>query len=455
MSSARIPSAPSRAALTRLAAFAALAALPLACSSTSGSAASGDAGNTTGGEGGTPDAGSAVDSPSGDATGTTGDSGSPGDGGGTKPQDGGSATDGGGSGDSGGTSPTTWVMGYYSSWDDPANGGPYAVSSIDWNGLTHVATAFYVPDGNGGWMSGAFDAGTASSLISAAHANGKKVLASIGGADSGPGFEGSTQNAMSTFLSSLRALVTMGYDGLDIDWEGGNLTTAQDQMLQGSLTDAILAQSPGIILTMTAGYENENLLDDLSWYGTMAAKVDRIELMTYGMSGAYQGWESWHSSPLHWNSNSSTPTGIDATVSHYIAAGVPAAKLSVGSGFYGECYTSPVTAPVQMLGASTIPASDGTMSYANIMSSYYSQSAYEYDNGAQVPYLTLSGQNAEGCTYVTYEDATSIAAKGAWVKSQGLGGVIIWTISEGYVASGSGVAGQNPLLEAMKTALLQ
>jgi chitinase len=89
------------------------------------------------------------------------------------------------------------------------------------------------------------------------------------------------------------------------------------------------------------------------------------------------------------------------------------------------------------------------------MASYYASSAYHYDSAADVPYLTLSGSNAETCTFVSYEDETSLAAKGAWVKAQGLGGIIIWTISEGYVASGANVAAQNPLLEVMKTSLLQ
>jgi chitinase len=394
------------------------------------SAAPGDDGST-----GASDSGGSADSSSGSEGGTT---------------DGGTKTDGGGGGPTG-----AWVMGYYPSWDAPANGGSYAVTSIDWGGLTHVAAAFYVPDGHGGWASGYFDATSAGQLIAAAHAHGKKALASIGGSGSGPAFEGSMQTAMSTFVTNLEALVTMGYDGLDIDWEGGNLTTAQDQALETSLVDAIRSANPSIVLTLTAGYENENSLDDLTWYGTISAKLDRINLMTYGMSGALQGWESWHSSPLHWNNNSSTPTGIDSSVSHYLAAQVPAAKLGVGSGFYGECYTSPVTAPVQALGGSTIPVSDGVMSYTNIMASYYASSAYHYDAAADVPYLTLSGSNAQGCTFVSYEDATSIAAKGAWVKAQGLGGIIIWTISEGYDASGSTVAAQNPLLEVMKTSLLQ
>jgi chitinase len=32
--------------------------------------------------------------------------------------------------------------------------------------------------------------------------------------------------------------------------------------------------------------------------------------------------------------------------------------------------------------------------------------------------------------YIPYEDATSIAAKGAFSRAQGYGGVIIWTINE-------------------------
>ena len=351
-----------------------------------------------------------------------------------------------------GTAPSgAWVMGYFSNWDDAANGGFYAVSSIDWDGLTHVAAAFYIPDGKGGWVPGNFDATLATPLIAAAHTHGKKAIASIGGAGSGPAFEGSTSAAnMSLFLTNLQELLSSGYDGLDIDWEGGNLTPAMDQALETSLIGSLRTKNPTAILTMTAGYENENSLDDLSFYGTISAQLDRINLMTYGMSGAWEGWDSWHSAPLHWNKNSSTPTGIDSSVSHYLAAGVPAAKLGVGSGFYGECYTSPVTAPVQALGGSQVSASDGTMSYRNIMSSYYSSSAYHYDSMADVPYLTLSGSNAQKCTFVSYEDETSIAAKAAWVKAQGLGGIIIWTISEGYVASGATVEAENPLLEAMK-----
>ena len=61
-----------------------------------------------------------------------------------------------------------WVLGYFSSWDSQTNGGSYPVSAIDWDGLTHIATAFYIPDGTGGWASGSFDDATATAIITAA-----------------------------------------------------------------------------------------------------------------------------------------------------------------------------------------------------------------------------------------------------------------------------------------------
>ena len=344
-----------------------------------------------------------------------------------------------------------WVMGYYSSW----NANTYPVAEIQWSGLTHIATAFNLPDGSGGVSAvGSIDPSLARSVVAAAHAAGRKAIASIGGSGSATVFEGSTTLAnLATFVENLTTLITtIGYDGLDLDWEGG---PTADQALMLSLVQALRSALPGALITMPVGIENNNLPDDFSFYGTVAPLVDQINIMSYGVSGAWQGWKSWHSSPLHWNKDSSTPVGIDSTVAAYLAAHVPPSKLGVGSGFYGECYSSPVTAPDQTLGGSQVVADDGTMSYAHIMDAYYSASAHEWDGTAAVPYLSFATpQGPEGCTYVTYEDAESISAKAAWVKSSGLGGVIIWTINEGYLASAP-AGQQSPLLDAMRLGFLQ
>ncbi|HSY22707.1 MAG TPA: glycoside hydrolase family 18 protein [Polyangiaceae bacterium] len=352
-----------------------------------------------------------------------------------------------------------WVMGYYSGWD--AQNLP--VAQIPWSDLTHIATAFMIPDGTGGFTSASdpnnasFDPTLAQSVISAAHAAGKKAIASIGGADSSTAFEASTTSTtMAPFVARLKALVTStGYDGIDIDWEGG--PTSDDALLL-SLIMNLRAALPAAPLTMTAGTINQNQMptDLATLYAAAAPSVDQINLMTYGMSGAYQGWKSWHSSPLHWNHDDSTPSGIDSTVSAYLAAGVPANKLGIGSGFYGECYTSPVTMPDQTLGASTVAASDGfgNLSYRDLVTTYLPIGTRQWDTGAMVPYLSITASNPYDCTYVTYEDAQSIAAKGAWAKSQGLGGAIIWTINEGYVPAAD-AGSQNPVLDAMGAAFLR
>jgi chitinase len=352
------------------------------------------------------------------------------------------------SGTAGVTASEAWSMGYYASWQPTS----YPVSEIEWSGLTHVAMAFYTPQPDGSLSLLGGNPALATDLVTAAHAHGVKAIASIGGSDSEASFQQATASGtMTSFVNSLLGLMSsVGYDGIDIDWEP--LDVADERFVIDIATRIRVAKS-GAIMTIPIGCVNINLGADLSGYPAIAAVYDQLNLMSYGMGGAWQGWKSWHSSPLY-QTDSSTPMSVDSTVQLYLAAGVPAAKLGVGIGFFGLCYSSPVTAPDQALNGSTVVASDGTMSYANIMSSYHSASARQWDPLARVPYLSFSSSHApDGCTYISYDDEQSIAEKGAYLKSQGLGGVIQWEINEGYLASAA--AGQrSPLLLAVRDQVL-
>jgi chitinase len=216
---------------------------------------------------------------------------------------------------------------------------------------------------------------------------------------------------LDAFVLNLQHLVTVGgYAGVDIDWEP---LDPSDMATAVTLATRLRAMQPGIIVTMPVGYQNANFPDDLSGYAGLAQVYDQLNVMSYGMAGAYPGWSSWHSSALDGNT-ASTPTSSKSTVALYRAAGVPAAKLGVGIGAYGLCYSPPVTGPLQALNGSTIVAEDSTMPFNLIMGSYYTAAAHHYDATAQVPYLSFaSATGSAGCGYITYEDEQSVAAKGA------------------------------------------
>ena len=353
----------------------------------------------------------------------------------------------GGNSTSGGASASgLWSMGYYANW----YASQYPVSAIEWSGMTHVAMAFYTPQSNGSLTLTSGDAQLARDLVTAAHAHGVKAIASLGGADSESAFRAATASGtIDQFVTSIVALMSdPGYDGVDVDWEP---LAKADEPIAIDLANRIRAKKSTAILTIPVGYINVNLGADLANYPAIAAAYDQVNLMTYGMAGAYSGWKSWHSSALY-QQDSATPTSIDSSVKLYLAAGVPKNKLGIGIGFYGLCYSPPVTAPDQALNGSTLVASDGAISYANIMANYYSASAYHWDSSASASYLSFASAHApDGCSFISYDDEASIAAKAAYAKSNGLGGVIEWEINEGYVSSGTP---KNPLLTAIASSVL-
>jgi chitinase len=333
-------------------------------------------------------------------------------------------------------------MGYYATWQV----AQLPVAEIDWSGLTQIALAFYTPKGKSLVLSD----GTLTlpdDLVRAAHAHGVKAIASIGGADSQSDLRAATASgSIDQFVANLVDIMSSpGYDGIDIDWEP---LDKSDEAAVVEVAKRVRQAKPGALLTIPVGTINVNLGADLSGYAAIAAAYDQVNVMSYGMSGAYSGWKSWHSSPLY-HTDSATPTSIDSTVKLYLAAGVPAKKLGIGIGMYGLCYSTPVTAPDQALNGGTLLASDGAISYASIMTNYYSAAARKWDSLARVPYLSFSAPHApDDCTYISYDDEQSIAEKGAYLKSMGLGGVIEWEVNESHLSAAP--AGQrDPLMKAI------
>ena len=342
------------------------------------------------------------------------------------------------------------MTGYYVGWEAQT----YPVDVVDFAAMSHVVIGPVIPAADGSLdttfsIDATHGPQWASSASAAAHAAGDHVLLWVGGADSASGFEGATSSAnLSAFVNALlAAMQTYNAEGVDLDWEP---IASSDEASFLALLQALRAAAPNAILTMPVGALNMNIDTVDGFYVSASGIVDQMNIMSYGVAGAWSGWESWHSSPLSGESPT-TPVSIDTSVTAYENAGVPASKLGIGVGFYGLCYTPPVTGPKQALNGSSIPASDGDMSYTNIMESYYDASAAQWDDVAQVPYLSFaSATGPAGCSYISYDDAQSIAAKASYVKASGLGGVIVWEIAEGYLPNAA-AGSRDPLMEAMRT----
>jgi chitinase len=366
-------------------------------------------------------------------------------------------------------------MGYWAVWQTQQ----YPLSHVAWQDMTHAAIAFVEPrppatpssecpyktldNSNASQNLGS---GGMASFATAAKAGGAHPIISLGGAGAGAAFAvaASAPNRTQFVADIVAACAQWGYDGVDIDWEE-QISTSDLQALVEALR---AAAPPGFIITAAVGAVNTNLgLDSATGalWAALASKVDQINVMTYTGSGAYPGWVVWFIDPLS-GQGPDHPFDVESSMAAWAAAGVPKAKLGVGIGFYGRAVGAPVTAPLMQYGSASVFESDTQLSYGNISKYFVGQGGAQtvWDMAAQTSYLTWSstfhpawteqypGDQGPATEFLTYEDSQTVTAKGTWVKQQGYGGAIIWTINEGtqFPYGGDGYA--NPLLDATSAA---
>jgi len=334
---------------------------------------------------------------------------------------------------------TPWVSAYYAGWMQSY----CPPSAIDYGALTHIMHFSISPSGTG--VSGTGNGITtqaSSAIVQAAHATGKKVLVTCGGWGDASAYVTSTNATnRSAFISSLVSFVTSrGYDGLDIDWEP--ITSAsQFKLFIPELRAALDATGPGKLLTIAA------MDGDASTIASVQQHFDQINIMTYDMSGAWQGWVVWHNAPIYDGglkfpgTNKLVPSA-DGDVKSYIAAGIPANKIGIGADFYGYVWSG-VTAPRQTW--TSTPTVTDNVPYYQLMSTYAS-SPVLWDTAAQAAYISVS---TGGGKFISLDNAQTMAAKAQYVRTKGIGGVILWELGGGYRPTQP--AGQrDELLQAVK-----
>jgi chitinase len=359
-----------------------------------------------------------------------------------------------------------WVMGYYVGYDIDA----YPIAQIDWTGLTHIVFSPMTVKADGS-LDTSFDDSNGTGpqdavvLSTAAHAHGVQALLMLGGANNGANIAAAaTAGRRAAFVNALlNEMDAKGYDGIDLDWEDSvNL----DDLV--ALAQALRTARPKMLLTYPGPMVNPNFQTVDSRLATLALSLDRFNVQSYYPDTALtgQGWDSWFVSPLS-GSSGSTPIAIDDTLARYHAAGIPDAKLGMGMSFYAICYTGGISAPRQPTNGTTQQITGGDNNYP--LSLFYaaggtfdtSTAAEQHrDAIASEPYLSLTAAIADpGCgaatRYISYDDETSIIAKGTFSKNSGYGGIIVWTLEEGYLpANASGGRARSSLMQALKTGFI-
>ena len=354
-----------------------------------------------------------------------------------------------------------WCTGYYPGYEQSS----MPASNIDFTALTHVIHFSVIPNSDGTLNSSdnSLTFGNSTDVVMRAHAAGKSALICVGGASTESDFQPATSTAtLPTFVSSLTNFMAVrGYDGVDIDWEP--LTAADAPLFTNlvySLRSALNKFSPHKLLTVAAGaYPNygDPPTSEYTMYAALQNEFDQINIMTYDLSGPYEGWVTWFNSPIYDGGYRFPSTGglvpsINGAVTNFIGNGVSPARLGIGIPFYGYVWaggtgtpTGGVTQPRQAW--TDAPTMNG-VNYTPLIASYYQSGWYHWDTNAQAAYLSITNANPSDDMFISYDDQRACQSKVSYARNLGLGGVMIWELSLDYQSKQS-----QPLLSALKQAL--
>ena len=282
------------------------------------------------------------------------------------------------------------------------------------------------------------------------------------------------------FIDDITGKMTAnGYDGVDIDWEGGGANATLDEYTRLNTFHAELgAQVHGLGGVFTSSsFGRKGPAFTAAKAAFKAAVLDPghidymymqfIAMVTPNASGS----RVWHPSATNHNtSDYGTPTGNTAVgVTEALATllstdGWPANKIIVGHQWGnlqwdGGVMTAPVSGrgarfPLDNYSGGTVPDASTEVLYRELVARAEYPADLERDMLAgDVPFLAHTGASAAADYFLQFEDAQSIAYKTAYALSQGVAGMGVWHISSDYNAAGGTVATKHPLAAALATAL--
>ena len=224
------------------------------------------------------------------------------------------------------------------------------------------------------------------------------------------------------FCQSVKKLIDQHkLDGVDIDWEYPTVSADNE-----TGCDPMDTQNFNLVLrelreTLGTGkiisFASKSDAKYVDWK-TAIKYLDYVNVMTYDMGAAPNG----HNSPLH-KSNRFTHRSWDEAIDAHVKAGVPKNRQVMGVPFYGKAEKNP-NEGTKIFEYSVkyyeIPdiLNKGTYKGKALARAVHRQ----WDATAMVPFLV----DDAGKNVLSYDDPESVAAKGAYVKANGMLGAMFW-----------------------------
>ncbi|WP_078379833.1 glycosyl hydrolase family 18 protein [Sutcliffiella halmapala] len=347
------------------------------------------------------------------------------------------------------------LVGYYAGW---ATYSGYNVKDIDASKLTHLNYAFANISADGKlevgdlWadVDNPFSGDSDSQVVKGNFYQLQKLkeehphlktLISVGGWTWSDKFSdvALTEESRAIFAESVRQfLLNYGFDGVDLDWEypvsggaPGNKNRPEDKqnytLLLKKIRETLDAQSKKdgkeYLLTIAAGASKNHAAN--MELGILHQYVDYVQLMTYDIHGEWDTLSGFNA-PLHEDPTSGFESewSVQDGVETFIKSGVPGDKLVMGLPFYGRAFKQVDNENNGLY--QSFSGGGSSLTYAKIDADYIEKNGFtrSWDETTKVPFLF------DGTTFISYDDVESIGYKTAFIQEMGLGGAMMWELSQ-------------------------
>nr|CAH7766311.1 unnamed protein product [Callosobruchus chinensis] len=360
------------------------------------------------------------------------------------------------------------VFCYVTSWSRKRPGaGRFMPEDVDPTLCTHVVYAFATLKEHKLAEANDKDPDMYDRLIALREKNPQlKVLLAIGGwAFGSTPFKELTSNVfrMNQFVyDAIDFLREYKFNGLDIDWEyprGADDRAAYVNLLKeirvafegeaktsGQPRLLITAAVPASFEAIAAGYDVPEI----------AKYLDFINVMTYDFHGQWERTVG-HNSPLFPLESATSyqkKLTVDYSAREWVKQGAPKEKLMIGMPTYGRSFELAnetqfdIGAPAVGGGTPGKYTNEaGFMSYYEICDFLHEDNTtLVWDNEQQVPFAYRGNQ------WIGFDDERSLKTKMAWLKEEGFGGIMIWSVDMDDFRGSCGST-KYPLINAMRQEL--